>query len=156
MNDSRISDSVVRLSPEVPAAVRLPAWLKLDGLAPLERLEAIRAEAAATEAAFIEAAAVLRDVFERMLVVTNAAYVAATPHYWGERDDAPPDVMYAIGEAVGAHRLDYLQGWLTGLIGDCSVMFDEDREAAFKDLGQPVDWTGELQARSDELAGRGV
>lgn len=143
----------VRLKPEVPDAVVLPAWLDPEGLASPDALDAIRAEAARAEADFIRVTTDLLDIFRRFVVVMNAAYIATNPYY---RDlaavEVPGDVIDAVAAAVGTARLEELQGWLTGETADCPVVPDAQRDAARAKIGYLVEWDDELRTAADALA----
>lgn len=148
--------TALNLTPEVPNRVELPAWLDAAGLAYPESLEAIRAEAANLEVAFIDAARQVIRLLRGFAVVVNATYVATNPA--ASDNDAPKlpgDVIDAVSAATGAARLEELEGWLTGLVGDgaCPV---SSREEVLERIGWLVDWDQELRDAKDALATRGV
>lgn len=145
-----------RLTPEVPDTVELPAWLNPAGLAAPDALEAIRAEAATVEADFITAATAVCESFRRMLIVTNAAYVAANPDAWDDdATDVPSAVNDAVEVATGVDRLEELQGWLTGFIGEGGAIGDDTRNALLQRIGYPVTWDDDLRKACNALVGRG-
>lgn len=142
------------LTPEVPDTVVLPAWLDPAGLAAPDRLEAIRAEAAKAEVDFIAAAAVLCDALRRSMAVINAAYISTNPAALdNDALGVPPIVGDLVEKALGIHRLEELQGWLTGWKNEGEVMTDEDRDAALEKFGFLVTWDANLRRECSDLVG---
>lgn len=145
-----------RLTPQIPNTVDLPTWIDPNGLAYPEALEAIRAEAAAIEADFITEAKALCETLRRMAIVSNAAYVAANPAARAnDAPDVPDAVIKAVSEATGIDRLESLEGWLTGWMGEAE-MTEAHREAMFEQIGYLVDWDDDLRQACNTLVGSGA
>lgn len=143
----------LNLTPEVPDRVELPAWVDPAGLAHPESFEAIRAEAARLEVAFIAAARQVVEVLRGFAVVRSATYSATNPYaHDNEAPDVPVAVCDAVDAAVGVPRLDELEGWLTGAIGEGTPL-PKNRVELSKRIGYLVDWDQELRAASHLLAG---
>ncbi len=141
-----------KLTPEVPGRVELPAWLDPAGLAFPESLETIRAEAARLEVEFLDVAGQVIDLLNSFAVVVNATYRAARP-YSGDNNspELPNAVVDAVMAATGAHRLEDLEGWLTGMTGDGASPVS-NREAVMERLGWLVEWDQDASSAADVLA----